>query len=109
MLLISPDDIDANNVLGVFINLGDPKKGSICLSDTVALSKWQQPPAAANYIESLRSGNGLLDTWTASICGVELHHSLIHILYDAGIVARDIGNYSIAFNLFKRAVRADPM
>jgi Tfp pilus assembly protein PilF len=108
-LLQAPNDVDANQFLGsIYVQLKEHQKGSIYLSKAVEFSNWQQAHIIANYIESLRGANFLVDAWNVCVKAVEIHPSSEHILFNAGIVARDRKEYSSAIGLFQRTVTLNP-
>ena len=108
ILRSAPDNVDINQVIGsLYVKFNETKKGTEHLYRAIELSKWQQPHIIANYIESLRIDSDLESAWTTSIRGLELHPSSTHLLFNAGIVARDMKDYFSASELLRQTVAGD--
>ena len=108
LLRSTPDNVDINQVIGsLYVKFNETKRGVERLYHAIELSEWQEPHIIANYIESLRIDSDLELAWTTSIRGLELHPSNTHVLFNAGIIARDMKDYFSTSELMRQTVARD--
>ena len=108
-LEVDGDHVELNALLGsVYVKMNDYDKGSAHLSHAVELSKWTDPPMIANYIESLRGGGYLEKSSNIAAKAIELFPSHIQVLYNSGLVARDIRDYESCIYLMSLIIEIDP-
>ena len=109
-IALNPEDVDANQLLGtILVKLREFKQGSVYLLYAVELTKWKDPHMVANYIESLRAGG---DLETARAVVVKAAYDLFPrhntILYNSGLVARDLRDFATAAQLLRQTTEVDP-
>lgn len=109
-IALKPEDIDANQLLGtILVKLREFKQGSIYLLHAVELTKWKDPHMVANYIESLRASG---DLETARVVVVKAAYDLFPrhdaILYNSGLVARDLRDFTNSALLLRQATEVNP-
>ena len=110
-IVLDPKDIDANQLLGtVLVKLQQYARGASYLREANELTGWKDPHMVANYIESLRAG-GDLETARLVVlkAAYELHPNHSAVLFNSGLVARDMRDYEVSSQLIRRAAEVDPM
>jgi Tfp pilus assembly protein PilF len=110
LILIAPDDFDVNHIFGaVSLKMDKSNESIIYLARAVELSRWKEAHVVANYIESLRRNKNLIDAWTVCVKGVNLHPNNTQVTFNAGVVARDMKDYTSSAQLMRRTVELDPL
>jgi Tfp pilus assembly protein PilF len=109
-IALKPEDIDANQLLGtILVKLRDFKQGAVHLLYAVELTEWKDPHMIANYIESLRASG---DLETARSVVVKAAYDLFPrhntVLYNSGLVARDLRDFTNSAQLLRLTTEVDP-
>ena len=109
-IVLDPKDIDANQLLGtVLVKLQQYTRGASYLREANELTKWKDPHMVANYIESLRAGGDLEAARLVVLkAAFELHPKHSAVLFNSGLVARDMKDFEAASQLLRRAAEVDP-
>jgi Tfp pilus assembly protein PilF len=109
-VVLQPEDIDANQLLGtVLIKLLDFPRGIGFLAKAVELTAWKDPAILSNYIESLRLGKEWDRAREVVVkSAFELYPDHHTVLYNSALVARDLRDLSTAAELLQKSARANP-
>mmetsp|Transcript_16074 Transcript_16074/g.35048 ORF Transcript_16074/g.35048 Transcript_16074/m.35048 type:complete len:1364 (+) Transcript_16074:87-4178(+) len=114
---LQPQHVDTIQLLGVLsLKLGQVQDAQHYLSSAYTLNGLRDLGIVANYIEALRSGGRLQDALTVgydalsqlSVLASSPFKDLVSVLFNLGIVERNLGNTTAAIALMRRAVTEDP-